>query len=99
MTSQNKPRANRLPLLLDPGLRGGSVAIGFRTIAFRPMGFHMLGFRMVDRRNVRLGDCSCEGPRLAVTSRQHQVETAARGSGSPHPINAVARFQSARGEV
>jgi hypothetical protein len=66
---------------------------------FHSLGFRTIGFPMTEWRDVRLGERPGERPRLLVTTRQHEVETAAWGSRSSYLVSAVARFQSACGEV
>src|SRR6266849_1572672 len=65
---------------------------------FHSLGFGSIGFPMTDWRDVWLVERACERPRLLVTTRQHEVETATCGSRSSYLVSAVARFQSARGE-
>src|SRR5467141_1339858 len=80
-----------------PSLQGIRQAVlrfdGLRA-CFHSLGCRSIGFPMTDWRDVRLGKRPCERPRLLVTTRQHEVETAAWGCRSAHLINAVARFQS-----
>src|SRR6202045_277885 len=65
---------------------------------FHSLDFRTIGFAMTDWRDVRFGERPGERPRLLVTTRQHEVETTARGSRSSYLISAFTRFQSACGE-
>ena len=62
---------------LTAGLRFDRLHVRCRTPCFRS-----IRFPMTDWRNVRLGERPSERPRLLVTARQHEVETAAWGSRS-----------------
>jgi hypothetical protein len=56
---------------------------------FHPFGFCSIGFPMADWSDVWLGERPGERPRLLVTTRQHEIETADWGSRSSYLISAV----------
>src|SRR4029077_2053480 len=77
----------------QPGLRFDGLRAFFHSLGFGSIRFPMTGWR-----DVRFGGRPGERPRLLVTTRQHEVETAAWGSRSTYLVSAVTRFQSAGGE-
>src|SRR6267142_4320796 len=72
------------------GNRTGVLRFDDLRACFRTFGFGSIGFPMTDWRDVRLGERSGERPRLLVTTRQHEVETAAWESRSSYLVSAVA---------